>query len=227
MKRYSFLLLFLFFAVVVPSVSALDLSNVSLSQENAVCSALNFTFVDCYEFWSIFQSFPGNYSNSTVYVNNSSVVYLENCTETDDLVKIDDYFSRGFEPVFEGGIITNWRKIENDSVVTNSDSCESVCKPLVEAVKEQYASSQTPSPNAPVSYMTDEEKQNRMFMWAFGGIVLLAFVYFGGKKFFRGKESLSAPPQTMGGFQHQTLPQIPKPPKPDDNAPSGGGDDGF
>lgn len=128
-----FVSLFLF-----SQVSAL--SNLTLEQQQGVCSSINLTFVECFSLWDAvvnyptYEAFYKNYSsfnfsaNQTIYINitqnqtncSNGTIYVNQTF--DELTKIDEYSKRGFEPVFENGFITNFKKVENCSVVTSADS---------------------------------------------------------------------------------------------------------
>jgi hypothetical protein len=193
-------------------VNALSLSNVTLDQQTDICNVLNLTFTDCYELWSIVEN-PNqtitwvnsscNYSDYTLNsdINHTNVTYVSNCSEEDYLTKIDDYDVRGFEPVFEKGIIVNWAKKKNESC--EAFDCTMQCSEAVSRAKDECEVILQGDP--------DITKQNNVFLLAFGGGVLLLVGYFVIKRVLRGKDLSIQPPQSFSPpmqqvSQYQPLP---------------------
>ena len=150
----------------IHQVLALDVSNITLEQQNNICTDLNLSFMDCFGFWNIVGnhnvSKECNYSNYTL---NTNIVNMSNCTEVEPLTKIDDYAIRGFEPVFSDGIITNWAKKKNESC--EAYDCTKQCATAVNDYKDR---------NKNIS--EDSEDNDSFFYVIMGMIVLLIIGYF-------------------------------------------------
>lgn len=169
-------------------VSAFDLSNVFLDQQNLVCSDLNFSYVDCYDFWTYLNNYENvtnlscdfsNYTLSSECITNQTQLNCSN--DLNELQKIDEYLKRGFEPVFEGGFIVNFKKVENVS-----QDCSAECSQAVEQIKAQYS--------APVvSQQSDSDKQNTLFFIIVIVLILCVVGYFGIKRLMN--KNISSPPQ--------------------------------
>ncbi len=163
----------LLIVVALPSVDALDLSNITLEQQNNVCGIMNFTFTDCYDFWEIVENY--NYTcvvcNYTNYTLTSECFDIEDCNcseELSELDRIDEYLKRGYEPIFQDGLIINFRKIGNQSC--EAFDCTQQCYNAVQQAETLCGDSGENS----------DEPNNAPFFWFAGllivGLIVLAIV---------------------------------------------------
>lgn len=210
-SKVMVLICILSFLLLSKSVFALNLTNITLDQQNDVCDVLNLSFVDCYDFWGLVKNFTCvcesceicNFSNYTLKkdcFNKSDC----NCSkDLDELEKIDEYKKRGFEPVFEGGYITNFKKADNLSCKTD---CSQECFSQIQQIKSQYEDN-SPSP----------KNQDMMFFWFFIGLVIIGGVFFIFKKFSRKFRTFKEPSKddlSPFNYEHPKPSLAPPPPKP-------------
>lgn len=162
-KIFLVFLILVFLFVGFRSVSAYE-SNWTTEQKEDLCNYVNFSFVECFEFWEMLEeSVDQNETiiyinctnttitetiNETIYIQNATCpeCVCENCSEDDldILEKIDAYEYRGFEPVFENGLIVNWRIKENITCEDNKiePNCEEFMSEEVAKIKRQYSSNE-------------------------------------------------------------------------------------
>jgi hypothetical protein len=116
--KYLFMLIMFF-------ISLSSAFNVTEQQKEDICGVLNLSFFRCYSFWSDISTYSlSNCTNETevIYVNHT--IYVNQTLS--ELDKIDEYQKRGFEPVFEGGIIVNFRKpeVEKNTELMSIEECD-------------------------------------------------------------------------------------------------------
>ena len=210
LKKLNLIIWYLFLVccciIIVPFASAQH--NFSLGQQNLVCSDLNMTFVECYDFWIMVEHFNET-QNNTIYIQPNYTNYthnslLENCSnELDELSKIDSYAERGFEPIFENGLIINFKKVDNQTCPT--PDLLSFCAESVNSARTSCLSSVPFESSSP-------DEQNEMFLWILLVFVFLGIVYFFGKKYLLKIQSVPVPqPNLQGSFQHSFISESPKP----------------
>lgn len=161
-------------------------SSLSLVEQFGVCEELNIvSLTECVDFWYQVENFTDTYNisvddffeNRTIieYVNQTQNVtrYVEiekNCSSV-DLSLVDDFKSRGFEPVFENGEIVNWKKISNESC-SSVGLTDAQCEERVDA-RCGVASSTTP---------TTSSDQIPTYYYFIGFILIVAFLWYLMKK---------------------------------------------
>jgi hypothetical protein len=201
---------------IFPMVSALS------DNELIYCGNQNYTLTDCVGFWNEIRGIIENVSCPTCpicdysnYTLTSEIPECVNDSFQDELSKIDDYAKRGFEPVFEKGIIVNWRKMENITCDSNFSCDELVSVAVVSAREEERKNCENYSDN-------NSSSNNNIFYCIMGAIVLLViFVFFFFKKNPQYKPSFS---NSSYQVSKPPLTKIPEPPKPDEES---GVSDGF
>lgn len=187
---FMILLIAFILLLIVPLVSAY-----SWDEKVEICDAYNYTLGECSTFWEIVSNLSlvtVEYVNQTIYVNVTS-----NCSDDlSELEKIDEYAERGFEPVFENGIIVNFRKVTacEDQV----PECEEYMAEKVAEIKDQYS---LPVEQEPVN-------TSRNTIYFIIGLVVLVGGYFAYKK-FKGSSGL---PNFMPNFPSPSVKD-----KPSDN----------
>lgn len=214
----SLLVIILLFSV-MNYVSAFDLGNVTLQQQNDVCEVLNLTYIDCYDLWQIVSDYNEttcdvcNYSNYTLTSECFNETDCTNCSDDlGELEKIDEYQKRGFEPVFENGIIVNFQKARNESC--EAYDCSKQCEEAVSSVYAQFEN------------RSDEEKEkepSNMPYFIFAFLIFALVIGLIAIKKFR-MFSPKIPPHIQYGESPPSPPlpnpsahefSIPEPPKPD------------
>ena len=196
--------------LLILSFFMISAQNFSESQKDDFCDYFNYSYIECYELWDAVDKLDSNftcevcnYSNYTISSECFNLVDC-NCTEEEPLTKIDDYAKRGFEPVFEGGVIVNWKKIGNDSC--EAFDCRQQCSEAVEAVKRQYEGNSE-------SGEDDVSKQNSVFVLFLVGVVVLGIGYFAFKK-IRKSSVKFVPPEDGEGYVHPKPKVLPEPSRP-------------
>jgi hypothetical protein len=185
-KISAYFLLFVIILLSLVSISALT------DEEFSFCDEFNISsFSDCVGLWNnISQIYNVSnvtiYVNQTVYENVTEYVNVSNCTEEfnelGELDKIDEYQSRGYEPVFENGIIINFQKIPADEILS-----EEICQQrIIDAIQEV-------SQNDPID-LNDPSDEADIFPWIFG-FIILAFI---GYKVYKS-----------GKFKQVSIPMLP------------------
>lgn len=161
---------FLVFLLIVPSVCAY---NFTIEDQNEVCSYLNFTFVNCFEFWNIIESYNESYvcEPEIVYVNVTNVTECEK-EECSELLE------------HKQGLWTheeNLKALEKDC--PKCDDCDSECESQVLAIRRQYDD----------LIVDEEDSSSSIYTYLLIGLVLIVgyFVY---KKFFSVPHSPYIPP---------------------------------
>ena len=182
-KILLLILAFIFLCFVLPNrVIASDVPNFTLEQQNVLCETLNFSFVDCYGFWKVIESLNETYEvcNYSNYTPSSECFNESVCSEDlSELEKIDEYANRGFEPVFENGIITNFKKVDVCDIPV--PDCKEYMRDEVTKLQAQYSDSKSSNSTLPIP----EDKSN-LFTY-----ILIGFLGFCGfflyNKFMKDK----------------------------------------
>ncbi len=192
-------------AFIIPEAWALDLSNITLDQQTAVCGILNFTFSECYVLWEEIEGYnytceACNYSNYTITSDCFNKSDCDNCSEDlDELTKIDKYATRGYEPIFKDGKIVDWKPKRNESC--EAFDCTEQCNEAVQKYQMSIIPSQNPD--------DDSESSNMPYYIILGLIIsgILAGIVL--KKLNLGKRAKIEKPLEYAE-------ESPEPPKPKD-----------
>ena len=175
----SKLLILIFGMFLITCTSAIDF-NITFTQQSQICSDLNFSYIECYQFWSVFDNCT--YCEDQIIYKNvtqNNTIYLDNCS-IDSLEMIDNYAERGFEPIFVDGKITNWKKIE-DQV------CDLDCsQEIIKALQQQEPSSLNPSSNT----------EDNTILIVLGIMIIVFIIGFIAMKFYKKTSSIPITPES-------------------------------
>jgi len=185
-------------------------------QQFTFCDSHNVsTFSGCIQFWDNVTQIL-NISNQTILVNvtqnvtqnvtipdycslnNSVVICNISSNFSSELQKIDEYASRGYECVFEGGLCVNFQKIDNVSL-----NCDDLIQKALIEDKPTETDSNVNSGNS-------SSGVNAFFYIIIGILALiLGYIFFSRKK----KQSYSegTPPEWLKAFMPPKPKEKPEP----------------
>lgn len=123
-----FALAVLISTALLSSASPLDDFNISEEMKEGVCTALNVSIFKCVSMWFALD----NLGNSST-INLSKYMLISELPETNDsnvseedilsdLEKIDNYAQRGYCPIFDKGVVSDWLPCQNQTGIEQNDS---------------------------------------------------------------------------------------------------------